>query len=247
MKPILFNTGMVKAILEGRKTTTRRIVKGNVNDKDFVAFLYKDIGEKAVAGFGVKNKDNIGLSDVTEEINLPYHAGDILYVRETWSTQYDGIHDENGYGKVVYKADGTILDNSEMISSSRWYPSIHMPKKFARLFLRVTNVKVERLQEIDKNRCLNEGINEFTKDGKLYKYSANEEWWNEFHRKHKKEFDFDGTSWQDMPEECLDAFKYLWNSTVNKKDIDKYGWNANPFVWVIEFERIRKEEAFKNV
>ncbi|MDU4480374.1 MAG: hypothetical protein E7I90_24310, partial [Clostridium sp.] len=100
-----------------------------------------------------------------------------------------------------------------------WKPSIHMPKEAARIFLKVTNVRVERLQDMKFSDLRSEGI---TPD---------------------KEYE----GFKNAVEANLEVkFATLWDSTVNKKDIDQYGFNANPWVWVIEFERIEKSEVKSN-
>lgn len=114
-----------------------------------------------------------------------------------------------------------------------------MPKNVARIWLKVTDVRVERLQEITEVQAQAEGIRGYSKDGNLYKYAVTDDWWIDFHNKHKKSF-FGGTWWQDMPRTARCAFLSLWNSTVKKSDLDRYGWHANPWVWVIEFEQCEK-------
>jgi len=114
MKPILFNTEMVQAIKEGRKTVTRRIVKPRYRPYE----------------------------RMTRYMPQPFYTGDILYVRETFAVMPYGY---------VYRADGE--DPEGWDSSDRWVPSIHMPKEAARLFLRVTDVRVESLQAITPEDC----------------------------------------------------------------------------------------------
>ncbi|WP_270206149.1 hypothetical protein, partial [Clostridium butyricum] len=204
MKPILFNTQMVQAILEGRKTTTRRIIKVN-NSLEFMGFKEG----KALLGKGCC---------IHETIKAPYMSGDILYVRETWgiSNPLGDFERNNMTAEYIYKAG---YAKGERISITRedeknlgvWKPSIHMSKVAARIFLKVTGVRVERLKRIEAGQCKAEGID----------------------LGYKIENSFDAG-------EYCKAFGELWDSTVNKKDIDKYSWNANPYVWVIEFERIEK-------
>ena len=110
----------------------------------------------------------------------------------------------------VYKADG--IENTDEKWSLRWRPSIHMPKEAARIFLKVTDVRVERLQEIDIDGIRNEGLLSMSV------YAG------------------------DM-DIALEEWKILWNSTIKKSDLDRYGWEANPYVWVIEFERCEKPEG----
>ena len=136
-KPILLNTEEVKAILDGRKTMTRRAINAPVfkqvrdpnkiywkNDQVIFKWHGDTIGEVA--------------------IKPPYQPGDILWVRETWRFSLAG-------GFYVYRADpGREQRNKkicEMDPTLRWRPSIHMPRKAARLFLKVKDVRVERLQD----------------------------------------------------------------------------------------------------
>jgi len=169
MIPILFNTEMVKAILEGRKTVTRRVIKPPRGADDIFGHL--------------------------KEVRQPCVIGDILYVRETFAQVAEHIF---WYRATPPKGCENIL----------WKPSIHMPKEAARIFLRVTDVRVERLQDITPKQAGNEGVSWETDNS------------GQFRR------------WQ---------FHRLWDSTIKKNDLDRYGWEANPWVWVIEFERIELE------
>lgn len=195
MKPILFNTDMVRAILDGRKTVTRRVIK----DKDIInawdcesdgtpiAFIDHETGDSHPPAFPCQ-----------------YQPGDILYVRETWARSMAGTY--------IYKATDTpiILD--------RWRPSIHMPKEAARLFLRVTDVRVERLQDMRLIDCMKEGVQlTLAEQGDLVIQGVR----------------------------ARDRFSGVWDSTIKPADLPLYGWNANPWVWVIEFERVSKEAALK--
>lgn len=199
--PILFNTEMVRANLDGRKSCTRRLVKGFVPDDaiwGYTAFTpkgYISCRGTFADGYGEKF------------FKLPYQTGDILYVRETWS---------KGLERYIYRADYSDTEkfyrNGKEIEI-KWKPSIRMPKEAARIWLKVTDVRVERLQEITPDVIKNEGIILDPKEcvGK-----------------------FDYTS------ELYFLFQRLWNSTIKKPDFDRYGWDANPWVWVIEFERCEK-------
>lgn len=209
MKPILFNTEMVKAIMEGKKTVTRRIIK-KTNNKDFIGFVTYSVpkGDEGKAAFGRGSLEDIGSANIDEYVRLPYKVGDILYVRETWKKYTKRIgKGENCriaefYG---YKADEDKRGNPSEFYEGNWKPSIHMPKEAARIFLRVTNVRVERLQQIEHEDVLKEGL----------------------------KASYDG--W-------VSEWKNLWDSTIKKFDWYKYGFDANPWVWVIEFERIEKGE-----
>jgi hypothetical protein len=220
MKPILFNTAMVRAILDGRKTVTRRVVKTRNTE-----ILDKPKWAKGPYWFDViktKNGQKIATADV---ILPPYNPGDILYVRETWcrgliecGEESDGrdalyITQRDGENDVIYKEYAKRNDIGT--DDVKWQPSIFMPKEAARIFLRVTNVRVERLQDITPEQIDAEGCKE-------YAYSAE-----------TGELQPSKPTW----------FQILWDSTVKYKEIHLYGWNANPWVWVIEFEKIGEEEA----
>lgn len=211
MKPILFNTQMVQAILEGRKTTTRRLVKVN-SSLDFIGCSSTG-GDFDTAAFGKGCYEKILDAKIIERVKAQYMPGDILYVRETWfeGDILDSNEDIVERNIVLYRTDDLEKYDIEEI---KWRPSIHMPKRLARIFLKVTGVRVERLKRIEAGQCKAEGID----------------------LGYKIENSFDAG-------EYCKAFGELWDSTVNKKDIDKYSWNANPYVWVIEFERIEKSEV----
>lgn len=234
IKPILFNTEMVRANLDGRKTCTRRLVKPQPDEKHTypLGFVTDSTEKKEVGcfGFGI---DEYGGS--IKYVKPPYQPEDILYVRETWN---------KGLERYMYRAD--YSDTEKFYQGGKeiemkWYPSIHMPKEAARIWLKCTDVRVERLQEITESGAKAEGVRGYTKDGNLYKYAVTDDWWIDYHNKHKEIVT--GTWWQDMPRTAKDAFSYLWNSTIKKSDLDLYGWNANPWVWTIEYERCEKPEG----
>lgn len=173
-KPILFNTEMVQAILEGRKTQTRRIMKLQpkpCNHKEYEDAEWKNKPAQwindgndwycALCGNGIQMSGH-------SVFHAPYQVGDILWVRETWNN----LVDDNG-DNWVYKADGGWDELS-------WHPSIHMPKVAARIFLKVTNVKVQRVQDITLENSLNEGfrsISDFeTIWDKLYRNWSENPW-----------------------------------------------------------------------
>lgn len=210
IKPILFNTQMVQAILEGRKTTTRRIIKVN-NSFDFIGCSSEDGCGFNRAAFGKGSFDKLLDAEIKERIKAPYMPNDILYVRETWIIQSMKNYEKNI--KFLYKARPTKL-NEVHVSNKRyeemlkfeckngWQPSLFMPKEAARIFLRVKNVKIERLQDITEHGIRAEGITE------------------------------------EFPPHARDKFQELWDSTTKE-----YKWRLNPWVWVIEFERIDKSEV----
>ena len=136
----------------------------------------------------------------------PYQPGDILYVRETWGEGYEE-------GTYIYRASDKLAGLPTFKESSKliYHPSIHMPKEAARIWLKVTDVRVERLQEIAIDGIRNEGLSSMAVHA------------------------------GDM-EIAMEEWKNLWNSTIKKSDLDRYGWDANPWVWIIEFERCEKPE-----
>lgn len=206
IKPILFNTEMVRAILDGRKTCTRRICKDaneyTVPDMDF---YNADRRTYAVHNF-VDKEQMEQLS--TAERTCPICPGDLLYVRETWCKGYL----MNAKERYYYKAD----DNDFLCT---WHPSTNMPKQAARIWLRVMDVRVERLQDVTEDGAKAEGAI----DNRGFIHSPE----NEYDRIHT----------------ARDHFIKIWNSTIKKSDIDRYGWDANPYVWVISFERCEKPKG----
>lgn len=212
IKPILFNEEMVRAILDGRKTCTRRIIKPQPDEKHTypLGFVTDSTEKKEVGcfGFGI---DECGGS--IKYVKPPYQPGDTLYVRETWKKA------PNGY---YYYEDWQRNDIADV---TKWKPSIHMPKDAARIWLKVTDVRVERLQKITPKDAENEGVgNLFYED---IGYS-------------EKNY---GTEVDSEYGIAKEQFAWLWDSTIKKSDIDRYGWDANPYVWVIEFERCEKPEG----
>lgn len=210
IKPILFNKEMVLEILDGLKICTRRICKDaneyTVPDMDF----YND-DRRTYAVHNYVDKEHTDKLSIAER-TCPICPGDILYVRESYS--------ELSFG-YVYKADGENIDHLGNVI--KWHPSIHMPKKAARIWLKVTDVRVERLQEITDEQAKREGI-------QYYECPTGFTWKQE-------------TDMHNCYTTPIGAMQALWNSTIKKSDLDRYGWNANPWVWVIEFERCEKPEG----
>lgn len=255
-KPILFNTDMVQSILDGKKTVTRRVIKPQ--PKFILSYTFAGCNngtwtypsDSAYVYWGEEYRlpDFITEDDKKMAWKPPYHTDDILYVRETWQHLYELDGNEQiieGTGKYYYAATDTLPFNTYVDSMGvthervPWRPSIHMPKEAARLFLKVTNVRVERLQEITKEQALSEGVPDDSDypiskvycprcrgEGLIGSLSANL-----------------GYMEVDCPDcdTAIKRFKNLWNSTIKKSDLNRYGWDANPWVWVIEFERIEVE------
>ena len=220
-KPILFHTDMVRATQDGRKTATRRVIKPQPIHKGRFWEL-----EGAYWSDDIRVIHPVPCHSLYNR--MPYRPGDYLYVRETWcwcpcwdcgmdteegccdkSANKFYNHEKREYGCYGYKA--SFKDNEQPFD--KWHLSIHMPKEAARIFLWVTDVRVERLQEITVNQMIEEGAIPFIHlDGSLHE------------------------------EATKTSFISTWNSTLPKKDLDRYGWDVNPWVWVIEFERVEVEQ-----
>lgn len=216
IKPILFNTEMVRAILDGRKNCTRRIVKpqqfvGMLPDKCKNGVPEEFLKEKKLMFKPYCDMTDIELINTTYK--APYQPGDILYVRETWGYPI-ALNSDKQY---VFRAD-EVAESGFKNDSHIWYPSIHMPKEAARIWLKVTDVRVERLQEMT--------LKDFKAEGIYDEYKT----YSETYTDHLRQMAY--------PK----VFARLWNSTIKKSDLDKYGWDANPWVWAIEFERCEKPE-----
>lgn len=222
IKPILFNTEMVRAILDGRKTCTRRLVKFLPGENSQWTGYIKD----GLMLYNGRNEPCIR--------KVPYQPGDIMYVRETWQYLYELDGNEQiieGTGKYYYAATDTIPFDTYVDASGvthervPWHPSIHMPKEAARIWLKVTDVRVERLHEITEDGALREGAQGIRCDhAGLGVYGCT---------------DCMNTGWIEPPQV---EFMQIWDSTIKKFNLNRYGWDANPWVWVIEFERCEKPE-----
>lgn len=260
-KPVLFNTDMVRAILDGRKTETRRCLKGYARQN-----LEVDVDGTVI---GVHDRFEGRVRPVTDYAR--YKPGDYLYVRETWMVQAAKRYES--LVRVGYRAGGQMTtiqfpngctDSINRIgydafvskwSLDRWYPSIHMPKEAARIFLQVTDVRLERLQDITEEQAVHEGI------CRLYDHLSDDEYNVWAKRKHinaqKSEWNWKNYLWHghfgkhgtgnaisdkweyqyssyDNP---IDSFSSLWNSTVPLYLWSEYGWDASPWVWVVQFKR----------
>ena len=150
VKPILFNTEMVQAILLGRKTATRRPIKPTDKNADHISVLIND-RTKGIVGVVNSRKDGSAMSD----IKPPYQKDDILYIRETWA-KIPGASSKGGFA-YKYKASEEG-DYWNRVKGFKWKPSIHMPKEAARIFLKVTNVRIERIEDITEEQAHAEGF-----------------------------------------------------------------------------------------
>lgn len=219
IKPILFNTEMVRANLDGRKNCTRRLVK--TRRKDACGFyVTRKKTDGTFAGIYEYDENESVFDNPLEPL---YQPGDILYVRETVWQKTGHYLDVDGETKAVWCNEFKYVATDEKPETGWNYswvkrPSIHMPKEAARIWLKVTDVRVERLQEITEAGAEAEGaVNNI---GMIHAPD------NEYDHIHT----------------AKEHFIEIWNSTIKKADRDRYGWNASPWVWVIEFEQCEKPE-----
>lgn len=213
--PILFNTEMVRANLDGRKTCTRRICK-DANEYTVPDMDFYNADRRTYAVHNYADKEHIEQLS-TAERTCPICPGDILYVRETWcALPVNEAGHIRGHSVYYYKADGDLRPEGWR---GKWEPSIHMPKEAARIWLKVTNVRVERLQEITEDGAKAEGAI----DNRGFIHSPENEY--------------------DSIHTAREHFIEIWNNTIKKADLDSYGWDANPYVWVTEYERCGKPEG----
>lgn len=207
-RPILFSAPMVRAILDGRKTVTRRVVTRRVWEPE---------EKRHVIARPFMNY-TVGL--IEQDIPCPYGApGDRLWVRETWAPFVRGDGGDGWVELLTYRADDAEVPipagksewwrHQTKDGDYRWRPSIHMPRWAARITLEVTEVSVERLQEITREDAIAEGC----------------PGWGQFDH-HTLEYDCE------YPEE---EFRSLWDSINAARG---YGWDANPWVWRIAFRRL---------
>jgi hypothetical protein len=220
---------MVRAILDGRKTCTRRVIKPQLEECPNCKhvhneYIYDKMAENVYCA-------RCGYPLVPER-RVPYQPGDILYVRETWCGWYlplVGMH----YCYRATEPDGNKRPTSPEydcdVEKISWHPSIHMPKEAARIWLKVTDVRVERLQSITEEGAIREGA-----EGE------------KCHHTNAGAFgciDCMNTGWIEPPQV---EFMQIWDSTIKKSDLDRYGWDANPYVFVIQFVKSdRPEESEK--
>lgn len=215
--PILFNTEMVRAILDGRKNCTRRINK-DANDYVVPDMDFYDSDKRTYAVHNYADKEHTDKLSIAER-TCPICPGDILYVRETWKKAPNGYYYYESWQK------------NGIADITKWKPSIHMQKEAARIWLKVTDVRVERLQEMKPVDVIKEGaypdcwdcLNTYGESGSQCCYGTEEQC--------------------SQCDEVMMEWEKLWNSTIKKTDLGSYGWDANPYVWVISFERCEKPEG----
>lgn len=200
-RPILFSTPMVQAILAGRKTQTRRVVKQAQGwDPIWKPTLINETHLDGIPRYEMRTGAQYSLPF----FKCPYgKVGDVLWVRETWAPIIDDTGDRIGF----YHCTDTD------IYSGPWKPSIHMPKAACRIFLRITNVRVERLQDISEEDAIAEGIGKDKKG-----------WWQDYTHPYRAGYMV-----------AKNSFRSLWHSINGEQS-----WKDNPWVWVVEFEKFKK-------
>lgn len=251
-KPILFSTAMVQAILEGRKTQTRRVVKKQPKEKDYLPELLTDHFGNYLLSY---RKDRVFVEDKTIK-SLYGNVGDVLWVRETWKP---GAWREDGRVAFDYLAS-TELKNTPWVqftnfdnyykkwtdeilknnsipdemgfhhwepgkSPLSWKPSIFMPKDACRLFVKIKSIRVEKLQDISEEDAISEGV---LKDVEFYPGDFKTEM---IYR--------DYTGKTHGCKYARSSYMTLWQK-INGVD----SWDENPYVWTLEFERIEKPKHF---
>lgn len=217
--PILFNTEMVCAILDGRKTVTRRVCKDG-NDYTVPDMNFYNADKRTYAVHNYADREHTEKLSIAER-TCPVCPGDILYVRETWTVfrtyphtfGFVVMHIADKYiHPCIFKDMNRYLDKFQKYENKEvWNTPYSMPKEAARIFLKVTDIRIERLQDITEQQAVKEGF-------------------------------------VDDIEHCVGDtavghFIKCWETTIKKQDMERYGWKANPWVWTIEFERCEKPES----
>ncbi|HBY0080846.1 TPA: hypothetical protein MIM91_22720 [Klebsiella pneumoniae] len=227
---MIFNAEMVRAILDGRKTQTRRIMKAQPSE-DFTPMNMALEADYKARWYtpGIVDKDGylqpagkevFGVANENEGYSCPFGAvGDRIWVRETWA-RYNIDQDSHD---MAYRA--TIPE--DWPESGRWRPSIHMPRWASRITLEITDVRVERLNAISEQDAQSEGVHTEVWDQTVVarNYAAIDEFfqfWSE-----------DMPHYVEMNQLYRSSFRSLWESIYGAEN-----WQANPWVWVIEFKRV---------
>ncbi len=217
-KPILFSADMIRALLDGRKTQTRRIFKVDTPDGKKVAVTSP---KEEILQFEDGSFHYLSTAGLSGPYPCPYgRPGDLLWVREA-------AH-EDVVGSVSlskYTADDAPVFFRDEGVSPWWYsrkscPSIHMPRWASRLTLRITDVRVERVQDISEENARREGAKPYDVSGLRF-----------------DEYDLIDAPLKVASKPYKNGFALLWNSINAARG---YGWDANPWVWAIEFEVIQK-------
>lgn len=244
MKYLFFNTSLNSLILTGEKTVTRRKLKLPVSRYTGLKPLHSELN---LTGFNGTNADFTVNEIFNTSVKAPYRIGDIVCIKETCRL-YDIVDQYEAKVSICFKADDSCEDfvvTSEEVTrlltlsdSHYWLSPYYIKLATARLFLEITDVRIERLQDITEEQAAKEGIKEFHIDGTDFVYAPSNDWLESFRRKNPK-------NWNRKLSAPVQAFKELYNSTLKKRDIEVCDWESNPYVWVIEFKRVSREYALK--
>jgi hypothetical protein len=209
-RPIIFSAPMVRAILEGRKKHTRRVI----NPRPLMV-----VDNTSVLWNGPSEELKIALERLGR--GCPHgQPGDRLWVRETWSVPhaYDGLPPNliQEHARLISKEYRIHYAATEERGGLLWRPSIHMPRWASRITLEITNIKVERLQDLSEEDAINEGIEPHA-DSSWKDYGQIDRGWRSF-------------------SSPVESFRTLWDSIYAKDPVKC--WSANPWVWAIEFKKV---------
>ncbi|MGP2481262.1 hypothetical protein ACTUSZ_00210 [Pantoea eucalypti] len=236
-RPIIFNADMVRAVLDGRKTQTRRIIQSpakNMQAAGQKVIDYREPGDKWYGEHVFSMRNHSGTwCDYTKEQFLakcPFGSvGDRLWVRETFGFEIRSVVG-SPHEQLVYRASKPdavrLYDCNGKPQPMKWTPSLHMRRKYSRITLEITGVRVERLNSINEHDAIAEGLAEISKDGRTYKYGVPD-------RDGYPGTDDFGWPWHEWERYPISAYSKLWQSIYGDGS-----WQANPFVWVIELKRV---------
>lgn len=214
---MIFNGEMVRAILDGRKTQTRRIIKKQPESSEFgLRYIAESSLAKEVGMYFWSQSDACGVKSRSNPFACPYgKPGDRIWARETWADAGGSAPDLKLYRANYPEHVPSHYENVPPVDEIRWTPSIHMPRWASRILLEITDVRVERLNDISEEDAMREGI--------------------DADRLAESQDNYDCIADHNMTGRptATGAFKYLWESIYGEES-----WNANPWVWVISFKRV---------
>lgn len=226
--PILFSTPMVQAIIKGDKTQTRRTKGLELLNCSSCQFRYDGFNEEEATHYMEFLEENGNPTEKYKELGCPYEVGDVLWVRENFYTGSNFDHWkpsqlEQCNVEVFFQADLKNHDIPRPLSRGKIRPSIFLPFKYCRTFLKVKSIRVERLQEISEEDAKAEGAH-FLYHGLGTVIIDSHPYWEKLYKSRAS---------------YKHGFHYIWKY-INGED----SWQFNPFVFVYEFEKIEKPLDF---